>query len=620
GAADAAVKAWALIPDTPQNKNLKHQAISLAGWRFNHREQTDALKDALIHALGVAGANKTISNYQFTAATDLGRAGFKGDDRVFVYLRRVSVNAEYPHNWRMTAVETLGSMADLRAVESLLNIAGYDEQGQRIPRENVNWQETALELKALEALGQMSRSPLARAFFQALADGTRRRDSRFVTASVKGLGYFGDHPDLAGPALTLLVGVNTSRQYGLSREVINAIAELWRRSDDAEVKRDAVDALLERLDSNDNRDSELSYDLLKEATTDDDLRPSLSLYRRKRNNKYTNEAVDKLARGSDAAALFELIREGRQERYSNDRIAKLVLGLMSRTPRPVTDALEALKRDIEKETSWTLNESLDLLAAGAEDMDEAGRGYIVDCTRMLRASWADARDLLARGHRAKAQRMKELEPTWERLLAICGVLSIGQDELSAALLEQDAPIDLQKKALLSLEGSETMPTEAMQTLFRDGQRQLRPLIASAMSDSAQRATLIGDAATEAGNLFLLTDDGGTETTTALRAEATNGSVLAIQSLSRLGDVAGLIALLDAHASSVGSDPVAANDQTAIRLLRALGTTGLAAAEAKLATVGRDEHFDPALRRLAWNVRRRSQRIRARREKHTAEMS
>lgn len=621
-AVDPSVKLWALLPDTAQNSSLKLQAIQTAAWRYQNREQSTALEEALVGNLSVFGANKVISSYQYTAAQALGAAGFKGDGRVFTFLRRIAVNGtEYTHSWRQASVETLGKMADLRAVESLLNIAGYDEQGQPIPKETSGYQETQLELAALEALGQMSASPLAGAFFQALAAGSRKRDKRFVSAAVKGLSFFGNNTQYAGPALDLLLNVQVSRHYGMSREVISAIGELWRRSEDDAFKARTVDALIEYLKGSDRRDIEAAYDVLKEAASDDDLRPAEALYHNKVNTSATNDAVDKLAASSSAAELFKMLREGRETGYASDRMSRIARGIASMQPRPVAEALDALRLDLKRETSHTINDALSVLTSGAEDMDEAGRRYIVDSTRLLRESWEEARDLRDKGHADKAKRMAELEPIWEQLLGLCGVLQTGQDELAAALLAKGAPVSLQKNCLLALESFSSAPTEAISELFRAGQRQLRPLIAAALSDAGVRASLIDEASADAGSLHLLVGDGGDVTRAALRASAREGSALALSELSRLNDVAGLVALLEeATQGATESSPVKADHEHVVRVLRALGTTGDETAEAELAEVGQSATFDPALRRLAWNVRRRSQRIRARRAKHSAEIS
>jgi hypothetical protein len=108
---------------------------------------------------------------------------------------------------------------------------------------------------------------------------------------------------------------------------------------------------------------------------------------------------------------------------------------------------------------------------------------------------------------------------------------------------------------------------------------------------------------------------------SLREAAREGAPLALNELSRLNDVAGLVALLEeATQAATASSPVKADNDHVVRVLRALGTTGDEMAEARLADIGRSATFDPALKRLAWNVRRRSQRIRARRAKYSAESS
>jgi hypothetical protein len=620
-AVDGALKPWVMLPDTAQNATLKQQAIQAAAWRYQNRGKTDILQTALVSNLALFGANKVISKYQYTVAQALGAAGFKGDGRIFTFLRRIAVNAEYSHSWRQQSVKTLGAMADLRAVESLLNIAGYDEQGQPIEKEVTGYEETQLELAALQALGQMSSSPLAGAFFQALSDGTRKKDQRFVSASVKGLSFFGDSPQYADTALSRLLAVQTSSFYGMSREVISAIGELWKRSKDDALRARAVDALIDMLSGSDRRDIEAAYALLKEAASGDDLRPQEALYASEQNTSHTNDAIDTLAANKSVGSLFKMLREGREASVSSDRMLRISSGILSRRPASVTDALAALKLDLKKETSHTIKEAMTVLTNGAADMDEAAKASIVDSTRLIRESWQEARTLRDKGFADKATRMDELTPIWGQLLSLCGVLQTGQSEMAAVLVTDETSEAMQRSALLALEGASGVPADTISTLFRSGRRQLRPLIAASMTSHPMRSTLIKDALADASSLHLLVGSGGEGAVSSLREAAREGAPLALNELSRLNDVAGLVALLEeATQAATGSSPVKADNDHVVRVLRALGTTGDEMAEARLADIGRSATFDPALKRLAWNVRRRSQRIRARRAKYSAESS
>ncbi len=619
---DDAILPWALLPATRENLYIKKVAIQAAAWRRQNRPASEANQQALIKALDVFGPKKAISEFQFIAATALGEAGDKTDGRPFSFLRRIAVTEDADHSWRLQSVKTLGMMADLRAVEALLNIAGYDEQGQKLPSETASsWYQTQLELAALEALGQMGSSPLAGAFFQALADGTRKHDARFVRASVKGLGFFGSHEELAPAALTLLKAAMKSSYYGVADDCIGALQTLWSRSQDDTVRAGAVDALLELLEGRNSRQMASAYDVLREAMPAGDLRAQVALYQNGTNTSYTDEAVKKLSEEAPAEQLFELLREGRTQRISSGRTNQVAQGLLTRMPRPVSEALAALKLDLKEETTTTLSEAMDIINAGAPDLDEQGRAYIVQTTAALREGWVEARDLRNRGHADKAKRMDFLLPIWSRFLSLCGVLGIGGEEIAAPLLLTDVSLSMQKAALLAVEGLPEQPAEAMAEVFQSGQRSLRTLVAASLSGGSLPASLIPLVTDDASSLHLLAARGGEAAIAPLRQEAGGGSTLALTELARMGDVIGIKALITAPAASLGRNETVPADHPVVGLaLRALGTTGDAAAEAVLESVGKNEAYDQSLRRLAWNARRRSQRVRARREKYSAENS
>ena len=621
-AVDAAILPWALLPATKENQGIKLQAVRVAAWRRLNRPESAANQKALIKALDVFGPKKTISEMQFIAAEALGKAGDKSDGRPFSFLRRISVTEDAEHSWRLRAVRTLGTMADLRAVEALLNIAGYDEQGQRLPDEGESgWYKIKLELAALEALGQMGSSPLAGAFFQALADGTRKRDGRFVRASVNGLGFFGNHETLAPAALALLKTASRSSYHGVAGDCINAIHTLWSRSKDDDVRADAVDALLVMLEGRNSRQISSAYSKLLEAMPAGDLRAQVALFKSKANTNHTDDAIKKLAEEAAADQLFTLLREGRTDSISSSRTDAIAKGLRTRMPRPISEALVALKVDLKEETTTTLAEAMDVINAGAPEMDEKGRAYIVQTTASLREEWVEARDLRNRGHSDKAKRMKFLRPIWSRFLSLCGVLGIGQEEIAAPLLLSDIPLSMQKTALLAVEGLSEQPVEAMAEVFRTGQRSLRTLVAASLSEGSLPASLIPLVGDDASSLHLLTERSGAAAISPLRQEAGSGNTLALTELARVGDVTGIQALITAPVANLSTDETVPADHPVVgRALRALGTTGDTAAEAVLESVGKNEAYDQSLRRLAWNARRRSQRVRARREKYSAENS
>jgi hypothetical protein len=605
---DAALALWARLPETKRSAALKQRAVSAVAWRMVHRGGSATSAETLGHALGVSGPNKTVSDYQFTAAEALAAAGDRSDARVFATLRRVAVNAEYAP-WRLRAVRSLGAMADLRAVAALMNIAGYDEQGQQLPDD----QKTAtpeLELAALEALGQMSRSPLAGAFFQALADGTRRRDERFVRASIRGLGFFGDHEALAPAALALLRTSARSTSQAVALDTAAALIELRERAADEALKSQAIDALLEMLKARDTLVLEDAFRRLKAALPEDDLRAQEGLYRNPLQTRETGAAVDTLARSAPPTELFALLREGRASKRSASRCKVLSDGLLARETPPVTAALEALREDIEAETEHTRAEALAILGRGAAEMDEAGRAYLVDQTRRLRQAWAAARDLRARGHRDQDARMASLAPLWTALVGLCGAIGTGEDELGAALLEPGAPAALQRAAALAMEASPRRSDAQLARLFAEGERGLRPMLAAALSASEGRGALIPGAADDAASLPLLSGAGGAAVLAPLRDAARAGAPLALRELARLGDVEGL-----------GQVLAAAGDEAAVaRALRALAAAESPGAEALLAGVGRDAARSAALRSLAWNERRRSMHRRSRRAQLSSEVT
>jgi len=605
---DAALAPWARLPVTKKSARLKQRAVAAVAWRLVHRGASATNAETLVTALGVSGPKKTVSIYQFTAAEALAAAGDRSDARVFATLRRVAVNAEYAP-WRLRAVRSLGAIADLRAVAALMNIAGYDEQGQQLPDD----QKTAtpeLELAALEALGQMSRSPLAGAFFQALADGTRRRDERFVRASIRGLGFFGDHETLAPAALAILSRHTLSRSRPVALDTATALLELHNRSADAAQRADAIEALLTMLEGKDRSVLEAAFDKLKVALPEADLRPQEGLFRNPKQTGKTSAAVAMLARDAEPGRLFTLLREGRSSAWDAARCRVLSEGLLARETPPVTAALEALREDIEAESAHTRAEALTILNRGASDMDDAGRAYLVDQTRQLREAWAAARDLRDRGHRDQAKHMAYLAPLWTSFVALCGSLQTGEDELGAALLEAGAPAALQRTAALAMEASPRRSDAQLVQLFSEGARGLRPMLAATLSGSDQRGALIEGASDDAASLPLLAGGGGAPVLAALRRSARGGAPLALRELARLGDVAGLGEVLAA----------AGDDAAAEKVLRALSAVGTAEAESLLAAVGRDTARSAPLRGLAWNVRRRSLHQRTRREKFASEVS
>lgn len=617
--AEASLKAWLTIPNTPQNKDIKLRSLSAVAWRYNNRGASDTMSAGLIEALDWFDANKEISQFQYVAATTLGDAGFKGDSRVFTFLRRIAVNAEQSEVWRKKAVTTLGQLADLRAVESLLNVAGYDEQGQPLPEELTVDQNTRLQLAAIEALGQMSSSPLAGAFFQVLSDGSRKHDRSFVVASVKGLAFFGNHPTYAGPALERLQGVQESRFWGMTQQVITAIGELWKRCEDDAVRGLAVDALIERLNGSNRRDVDAAYKELKGMSLEDDLRPQVALLRNSVRSSHTNAAVETLSEKWDGNTLFAEIRSGRDNGMDSSRVKTLVQGLLNRRPCPVDAALASFALDIKRDTTVMVEEALTVLRNGSDLLDDTAQQTIVAHTAAIRTAWGNANALLAKGQRDQAEKVTTLGNIWEQLLDLCGSLSVGLEEFAAALQTAGVSLALQRRCLLALETAGSTPMDAVEGLYTTGQRQLRPLIAATLSTSDSRTALLPNAKAELSSMYLLVGDGGKKTTKALRGLAEGGETLALQSLSRLGDVASLVAVLDAATkNATADDPISAEENRVVNVLHALGTTGDETAEARLAQVGQSDAFDPALRRLAWTIRRRSQRIRARRTKYSAE--
>jgi ParB family chromosome partitioning protein len=542
------------------NDEVRQKAVEALGWRLRKRGgEAEALRKALGHKDAVT---------QFLAAEGLARAG-RGDG---LNVLLASIDFATDLDIRRRAVSALGELADDRALDVLLKLAGEDGH--------------ALQEQALEAIGHFGRSPRADEVFKIL-----ERHAKFNT----GVGWH---------ALNGLRWLGTRAAWQIirdcaadpSRALLVNVVELLGHDDDPATR----DVLLRILATGHPKVIGQAMPAARRVFGPDSLEPDYAVLQNNfviRMSEY-REILGRVIDRGEPRRLFEILPK------CSDAVREALTNvLLNRPEPPVAEALAALESP-DPDTARVAAHVLGRAGAKA-----AGAGApIAKALAKWRTAWEGARPTFDRGVKEKAQ-AASLTACVRDLVWAAGRRGVATESLAEAA--QARPDDAEYQpirlaAVLALAASEPSPVvvAALEAAAMAGAPEVRAAAAQAIArrDPERAVGMAGRLLSDSVGFHRLTLDDRVKADETLRSAARQvhyqGVVLA--DLIDRGEVATLAAV--------------AEDRTLPEAARLGAVEGLAAmarepAEEVLRRVGLKADEDEEFRKAAWRGLRRSKRAR-----------
>jgi ParB family chromosome partitioning protein len=546
------------------NDEVRQKAVEAIGWRLRKRgSNAEPLRKALGHRDPIT---------QFLAAEALAKAG-RGDG---LNILLASVDFATDLAIRQRAVIALGELADERALDVLLKLAGEDGH--------------ALQEQAAEAIGHLGRSPRADEIFKLL-----ERNAKGYT----GVGW---------SALNGLRWLDTRAGWQLIREravdrsyPFRALAvELLGYHDDS-----ATGDLLLRLlaEEEDSTVIDPALAAARRLWGSDALEPDYAVLQ--------NEAATVLedhgstvARVRDRGApqrIFEIL-----PKCPDEVRATLAAGLLSRPEPAAAEARTAL--DLPDPTVAGLAAHL-LGRAGALAVD-AGPA-LANALSKWWTIWNEKRPAFDRTSLEGERLADSLNLCLRDLVWAAGRLGVARDALAKAASAwpedpESQPIRL--AAVLALGSDETERTPgavaALESAAIAGDPKVRAAAAQALArrDPQRASTVAGRLLSDRVGFDRLVLDGAVEVEDSLRAAArqVHYQGVVIPGLIDRGDVATLAAVAEDRSLP---------EATRLGAVEGLAAMGREPAEDVLRRVGMRADEDEEFRKAAWRGLRRSKRAR-----------
>ncbi len=561
---DPPLAALANHPDDP----ARREVVKALAWRLRKREgDAEPLRKALGHRDPTT---------QFLAAAGLAHAG-RGDG---LNVLLASVDFATDLDVRRGAVLALGELADERAFETLLKLAGEDGH--------------ALQESAAEAIGHMARSPRAGEVL-ALLERQARGDSGVALSALKGLRWFN-----ARTGWQLIRG----RAADPSRPFQDVAIGLLGHDDDP-ATRDLLLKLLATLPVWDPRAThEAAIKSARRVFGPASLEPDYAALQNENVLLFDDfdEILERVRDRGEAARIFEIL-----PKCPGDVRESLQGCLLNRPTLPVVEAKAALESP-DPSTAALAAHVLGRAGDGAADAAPS----VVAAFGRWQAAWeterarsvGGIRDLSGEDHLAVA-----LTPCLRSLAWAAGRLGVAAKLLEGVVATRPDDLEyrpIRREAMLALASKPATPgaVEALESAALVGDPEGRAIAAQALArlDPEKAGSLAERLLTDAVGFRRLTLEGKVPVDSILRAASkqVHSQGVVLPALIDRGEVATLAAVLEDR-----SLPEAAR----LGALEGLGAMALEPAEAVLRKVGADAKEDEGIRKAAWRSLRRSGRAR-----------
>ncbi len=557
---DAPLAALANHPDDP----IRHQIIKALAWRLRKRGGS---AEPLLKALGHRDPST-----QFLAAQGLAHAGRADGLNILM----ASIDFATDLEVRRGAVIALGELADERAFETLLKLAG--EEGH------------ALQESAAEAIGHMGRSPRSAEVFR-LLERQAKGDSDLALSALKGLRWLDTR---AGWQLIRDRAADPSCPF-------QAVAiDLIGHNDDP-ATRDLLLKLVATLPVWTIRGT---LESARRVFGLDSLEPDYAVLRNPASPRIDgfDAILDRVRDRGQPSKIFEIF-----PKCPDQTRGKLRDGLLSRSEFPILEAKAAL----DSPDASTAGLAARVLGrAGLAAADAAGS--VLAALARWQATWDKKRIRFVRGTlngNEPDDLVNALTPCLQNLVWAAGRLGAASRSLEAIVeIHQDDPEYrlIRREAVFALSSKTSSPgvVNALESAALTGDPETRGIATQALArlDPVRASSLAERLLTDAGGFRRLTLDGKVPVDSILRAASkqVHAQGLVLSTLIDRGEVSTLAAVLEEKSLP---------EATRLGALEGLAAMALESAEAFLRKAGLDEKEDEEIRKAAWRSLRRSQRAR-----------
>jgi ParB family chromosome partitioning protein len=548
------------------NDEVRQKAVEAIGWRLRKRgAEAEPLKKALSH-------RDTIT--QFLAAEALAKTG-RGDG---LNILLASIDFATDLGIRRRAVLALGELADERALDVLLKLAGEDGH--------------ALQEPALEAIGHLGRSPRADGVFK-LLERHAKENTGIGWQALSGLRWLNTRA-----AWELIRARTVDRSCPFREEAAHLLGY-----DDEPATRD----LLLRLLAQDDDVIDRAMQAARRLFGRDSLEPDYAVLQNDNADVLADhdETLARVRERGEPRRIFEIL-----PKCPDEVRATLATGLLNRAEPPVAEALAAL----ESPDPITTGVAARILGRAGATAAKAGP-VLVPALAKWRKQWEEQRrsfDRTATGMMTQnAERADRLTACVRDLVWAAGRLGVAGEALIDVATARPDDIEYQPirlAAVLALGGGEFAKTpgaiEALESAALSGAPEIRAAAAQALSRcDPKRATGLADRLlSDRVGFHRLTLDGELNVEETLRAAAklVHYQGVVLPGLIEQGDVAAMAVVAEDRAQ-----PEAAR----LGAIEGLAAMGREPAEDVLRGIGARTDEDEELRKAAWRGLRRSKRAR-----------
>jgi ParB family chromosome partitioning protein len=546
------------------DERLRQAAVEAVGWRVRKRNgPADALLKTLKHKDFVS---------QFLAAEALARAGRTEGLTVLL----ASVDFLNDVGLRQRAVQALGELADVRALDPLLKLANEDGH--------------ALQEAAVEALGHLSQSPRGDDIFK-LLEGFAKGDSRVAENALKGLRWLNTHAGwqlirrravdprcrFRGTAVELLGYNNDPATRDLLLRLL-ATEETWEVVDAAQTSA-------RRLWGKDALESD--YALLQNPQAAD-----IDGY---------GDTLKRVYQRGEARRLFEVF-----PRVPPEVQQTLAANLLNRSPLPLAEAQASLDSNDE----GTAQLAAKVLGRAGASAAKSGPAVQAAYRKWLKI-WEERRQAMALRNEADERLVQRITPCLQALLWAAGRLGDAPDVLvEAAMARLNDPLyrPIRREAVSALAAAKLTPpvAVALEKIVLADDPECRATAADALGrQGAARVAQLAEpllADRISFNRLTAKESGAAAGVLRKAAGEVHYQGVALPYLIAQGDIKTLSAVLDNKKFP---------EATRLGAIEGLAQLAREDAEAKLRQIGQTKGEEEELRKAAWRGVRRSQRARRR---------
>ncbi len=544
------------------DETVRQKAVEALGWRLRKREgDPEPLRKVLQHKDPIT---------QFLAAEGLAKAGRA--DGLNVLLASIDFAGDL--DLRRRAVLALGELADERALDVLLRLAGEDGH--------------ALQYAAAQAIGHLGRSPRAEEIFK-LLERFAKGDSGVAFCALLGLRW-----------------LDTRAGWGLIRQRAASPTSTFRDTcvelmghDDDPATRD----LLLRLLAGD-----VIYEVLEAALVSarrlwgsESLQPDYAVIQNQMAHDLDDfdETLDRVRDRGEPRLLFEIL-----PKCSDEVRESLAISLVNRPEPPIAEARSALESP-DPITAGTAARILGRAGTAAADA-----GEVLEATLMRwRQTWEEKRPAFPMDSSDETNPSHALTSCLRSLVWASGRLGVAPERLTdmAVARPDDSryqPVRLE--AVLALASGEMTPdvVAALETAALGGDFEIRAMAAQALGRRApDRAAAMADRLLSDRVSFhrLALGDGDVpQGTLETAARQVHYQGVVLPELIDRGDV---------EALAVVAEDRSLPETTRLGAVEGLAAMARGSAEEVLRRIASDAEVDEELRKAAWRAIRRSGRLR-----------